>query len=144
MFCINLAMNVMCKDTMLCPEQIKEIFQNKIPNEIEIGIVGGGNIGFAIGTALIRKRVVMTKNLFVSCPHLESHEKWRRIGVPVTCSNGDVVKKCEIIFICVEPNVVQKCALEIEMSIEPAVCGSDKVFISVSSGVTLNALVLVS
>lgn len=86
----------------------------------------------------------MAKDLYVSCPHLESLEKWSKIGAHVTTDNGVVVRNCSIIFICVEPNVVRKCALQIEMSVDRIACRSDKLLLSVSTGVTLDALMVVS
>lgn len=74
---------------------------------------------------------------------MESLDKWRQIGVRVMTSNGLVVTKCDTIFVCVQPQVLYKCAQEIEASIEAAVCKKDKIFISVLTGVTLDLLSLV-
>lgn len=71
-------------------------------------------------------------------------ERWRHIGANVTEKNGVVVTKCDIIFICVKPHVMLQCAQQVEGNIEPNVCDSNKLFVSVLTGTDLDQLELVS
>lgn len=76
----------------------------------------------------------------VSGPNLENLEKWREIGTTTTDINGEVVTKCDIIFICVKPHMLLTCAAQIENSIGPSAKEKDKIFISVLAGTTLDQL----
>lgn len=70
-------------------------------------------------------------------------ERWRRLNARVTDINGIVVTKCDIVFICVKPKMLYKCAQQIESQIEPYVCDTDKLFVSVVTGTTIDTLELV-
>lgn len=89
--------------------------------------------------------ILKPSQIYVSCTSLSSKslDKWRQIGANVTDKNGLVVTKSDIIFICVKPHVMYQCAQQIEGNIEPAVCDSDKLFVSLMTGVTLDKLELV-
>lgn len=84
--------------------------------------------------------------MYVSCSSLNSKnlEKWRQIGAQTSDKNGWVVTKSNIIFICVKPNLIYQCAQEVEGNIESSVCDSDKIFVSIMTGPTLDQLELVS
>lgn len=81
--------------------------------------------------------------VYVSGPHQENLEKWRKIGVHTTKHNGVVVTKCDIIFICVKSHQLYRCSQQIEAEIGKSVCDSYKLFISVVTGVTVDQLELV-
>lgn len=131
--------------------------------EERIGFLGGGNIAFAIGSCLIANGIfvlyllifvfskskisgVKPQHLYVSCSSLNSKNlgKWRHIGAHTSDKNGWVVTKSDIIFICVKPNLMYQCAQEVEGNIEPVVCDSDKIFVSLMTGMTMDQLELVS
>lgn len=79
----------------------------------------------------------------VSGPNLENLEKWRALGATTTVNNGEVVSKCDIVFICVKPHLLQTCAQQIEAGIGPGVRDMNKLFVSVLAGVALDQLELV-
>lgn len=82
--------------------------------------------------------------IVVSGPNLSNLEKWRVLGANITDDNGVVVTKCDIIFICVKPHLLQTCAQQVEANIERTVVDKDKLFVSVLAGVSLDQLELVS
>ena len=89
---------------------------------------------------------VKPQHVYASCSSLNSKnlEKWRHIGAHTSDKNGWVVTKSDIIFICVKPNLLYQCAQEVEGNIEPVVCDSGKIFVSLMTGTTLDQLELVS
>lgn len=89
------------------------------------------------------KGIIRAGNMYASGPNPKNMERWRQLNVRVTDKNGIVVAKCDIIFICVKPNLLFKCAQQIEGQIEAPVCDADKLFISVATGITIDTLVLV-
>lgn len=80
----------------------------------------------------------------VSGPNLNNLEKWRVLGANITEDNGVVVTKCDIIFICVKPHLLQLCAQQVEGGIDRIVCDKDKLFVSVLAGISLDQLELVN
>lgn len=109
-----------------------------------IGFLGGGNMAFAIGYGLINRGIVKPTQIVVSGPNVENLERWRILGTTITDNNGVVVTKCDIIFICVKPHILQLCASQVERNIESSIRDKDKVFVSVLAGVTLDQLELVT
>lgn len=84
--------------------------------------------------------IIKPTQVVVSGPNLVNLEKWRVLGANVTEDNGVVVSKCDIIFICVKPHMLQLCASQIRKSCEQDVTSKDKLFVSVLAGVTLDQL----
>lgn len=78
--------------------------------------------------------------MIVSGPNIENLEKWRVLGATVTSDNGAVVSKCDIVFICVKPHLLQICANQVEATIKPGARDKDVTFVSVLAGVTLDSL----
>lgn len=119
------------------PQRKKE---NMAKLDERIGFLGGGNMAFAIGSGLINRGIVKPGQVLVSGPNIENLEKWRLLGTSVTDKNGEVVNKCDIIFICVKPHLLMTCAAQVESNIVPATKDKDKVFVSVLAGCTLEQL----
>lgn len=86
--------------------------------------------------------IVKPNQLTVSGPHLENLERWRVLGTNVTDDNGKVVSKCDIIFICVKPHLLQICGSQVESTIEPGALDKDRLFVSVLAGIELDQLEL--
>lgn len=84
--------------------------------------------------------VIKPAQVIVSGPNLENLEKWRVLGATVTTDNGAVVSKCDIVFICVKPHLLQICASQVESTIKPGVRDKDVTFVSVLAGVALEQL----
>lgn len=87
--------------------------------------------------------IIKPTQVVVSGPNLVNLEKWRVLGANITEDNGVVVTKCDIIFICVKPHLLNTCASQVESGIERDVINKDKLFVSVLAGVTLDQLELV-
>lgn len=88
--------------------------------------------------------IIKPSQVIVSGPHLENLEKWREIGAATTDINGEVVLKCDIVFICVKPHILQMCAAQIESQISGTAREKDKIFVSVLAGISLDQLEKVS
>lgn len=111
-------------------------------NVRKIGFVGGGNMAFAIGAGLVDRGVITPKDLMTSGPHLENLKRWVELGTEITTNNAEVVRKCEVIFLCVKPNKIKTCAEEIKDATDSSEITSfqEKLFVSVLAGVKLESL----
>lgn len=88
--------------------------------------------------------IIKPSQVVVSGPNLDNLEKWRDLGAATTDINGDVVTKCDIVFICVKPHLLLTCATQVENVILPSVKEKDKIFVSVLAGISLEQLENVS
>lgn len=88
--------------------------------------------------------IIKSSQVIVSGPNLDNLEKWRELGAATTDINGEVVAKCDIIFICVKPHMLLTCATQIENYIATSVKEKDKIFVSVLAGISLDQLETVS
>lgn len=115
---------------------------NLLSDERKIGFVGGGNMAFAIGAGLVERGCITAKDIFTSGPNLDHLTRWVDMGVFVTKDNSEVVRKADVVFICVKPNKLKVCAEQIKASTQSSEVESlqKKLFVSVLAGVTLDSL----
>uniref|UniRef100_A0A182MAJ4 pyrroline-5-carboxylate reductase n=1 Tax=Anopheles culicifacies TaxID=139723 RepID=A0A182MAJ4_9DIPT len=87
--------------------------------------------------------VLKGEQVWVSATNLENlRNRWGPLGVThVTTNNEEIVSAADIVFICVKPQVFPQIAGYIEHAAENRVVNvSDKLFVSIMAGVTLNRL----
>ncbi|XP_055375260.1 pyrroline-5-carboxylate reductase 3 [Condylostylus longicornis] len=107
-----------------------------------IGFIGGGNMAFAIALGLINRNVIQPNQILTSGPHIENLERWTKMGTSITVDNYEVVEKCDIIFLCVKPKILESCCKDLYKSScnKLSIAAVDKIFLSVLAGVTLEQL----
>ncbi|GAB0088826.1 Pyrroline-5-carboxylate reductase [Sergentomyia squamirostris] len=120
------------------PEDTDEIIMAKFDERI--GFLGGGNMAFAIGSGMVNRGLVKPSQILASGPHLENLIRWKKMGSETTADNEDVIIKCDIIFICVKPHILEKCAAEIQRKHIRSIRDSDKLFISVIAGISIEVI----
>lgn len=98
----------------------------------KIGIIGVGNMGGAIATALCKNKydLILSNH---SKKNLEKFEDFE--NVKTTTSNIEVVKEAHYIILAVKPNMYKKVIDEIKEFLS-----EDKVFISIAAGFTIKSL----
>lgn len=111
-------------------------------NVRKIGFVGGGKMAFAIGAGLIEREVVTANDLMVSGPHLENLTRWVELGADITTNNAEVVRRSDVIFICVKPHKLKTCAEQINSLTQSSELAAfqEKLFVSVLAGIKLETL----
>ncbi|KAL3286549.1 hypothetical protein HHI36_001053 [Cryptolaemus montrouzieri] len=109
-------------------EGITKIFE-------KIGFIGGGNMARAIFDGIVDAGLVETKQIYVSGPRLENLEFFKQKGASIITSNGAVVDYCDVIFICVKPQILHEVVRQIiDQSKEQ---WDKKIFVSVLAGTSI-------
>jgi len=104
---------------------------------VKIGFVGMGTIGQMLVTALARSGVVHAGDLVVSS---RTPDKLKRLqasvpGVQVAPNNGDLVRQCAVVFLCVKAPDTRAVLAEAGSLLTP-----DHLVVTVTNAITIPAL----
>lgn len=102
--------------------------------KINIGIIGGGNMGRAIAIALTQCENFA---ISVSNPHIDKIKHLKKFGISLTSKNIDVVLKADVVILAVKPNLIEAVSTEIKPYLN-----SKKLLISVAAGILINQLAI--
>ncbi|XP_058809217.1 uncharacterized protein LOC131674517 [Phymastichus coffea] len=105
--------------------------------EKKVGFIGGGNMAQAIGFGLVKKGVLKSQNIWVSCRTEQSLSIWKSFGIHTTLKNHEVIKNCDIIFLSIKPHILDEALATCKNSIYKF---EGKLYVSVIVGVSLDAL----
>lgn len=101
-----------------------------------IGFIGAGNMGGAIINGLINSKYPK-ENIFISHPSAAKVKKYSHLEITnESPENNFVVSNCDVIFLCVKPQIIEKVCESISNSIDP----ERHIIMSVAAGVTLAKL----
>lgn len=129
-----------------------------------LGFIGAGNMANAICEGLVRKgkflleiilfiitylksvldlgRVTYSQ-IYVSGPRLQHLESWKKKGAHITTKNGDILDEADVIFLSIKPHILPEAAANMFETCQPSKA-TNKLFISILAGVTLESLENVS
>ena len=102
---------------------------------MNITIIGSGNMGTALATAINDKSDVIRHHLTVTDKDLKKLKEFKDINVSVTQHNKEAIKTSDVIIICVKPHVVPKVLEEINKYKK-----DDVLIISIAVGITVKTL----
>ncbi|XP_055587973.1 uncharacterized protein LOC129740346 [Uranotaenia lowii] len=110
-------------------------------SNVNIGFIGGGNMAYAIAAGLINKGVLKPQQIMVSATNLDNlRKRWERLLVDrLTVDNVEVIRKSDIVFLCVKPHILPICRRSMEGSSNIPDCNT-KLMVSILAGVTLERL----
>ncbi|XP_028167214.1 uncharacterized protein LOC114357676 [Ostrinia furnacalis] len=109
--------------------------------EYNLGFIGGGNMSTIIFKGILRNDTHPASQTWVSGPHPENLEHWKKMGANVTCSNGEVFEKCDIVFLGVKPAMLHEALKDVGDSLSRRfVDNPDLLVISMLAGVNLDSL----
>lgn len=102
-----------------------------------VGFIGAGNMAQCIIKG-IRSAGIASKNIWVSAPSMKNLETLKEEGYNTTQRNGDVIKKCSIVFLCVKPHLMDVVGAEVQPQLT-----TNHLVISVAAAVKISHLVAV-
>jgi pyrroline-5-carboxylate reductase len=98
----------------------------------KIAVLGAGKLGEALITGLIEAKVAHKEQFIATAAHEERLEQLRRkLGIATTISNGEAVRKSQIVLLCVKPQTVQEVVRQVSDDLTP-----HHLLISVAASVT--------
>ncbi|XP_050349414.1 uncharacterized protein LOC126772852 [Nymphalis io] len=104
-----------------------------------LGFIGGGNMSTAIFKGIQKNDNHPVSKIWVAGPRLHSLQHWKELGANVTTKNGELVNKCDVIFLGVKPGVLNEAVMNCLDSL--SVSGSKNVlFISMLVGTNIEYL----
>ncbi|XP_065287115.1 pyrroline-5-carboxylate reductase 3-like [Dermacentor albipictus] len=111
---------------------------DKVLKKVEnVGFIGAGNMAQCIMKG-IKSAGVAAKNIWVSAPSMKNLETLKEEGYNTTQRNGEVTKKCSIVFLCVKPHLMDVVGAEIQPQLT-----TNHLVISVAAAVKISHLVAV-
>jgi len=101
-----------------------------------VGFVGSGNMGEALIKGLLHGHLCRPDQIIGSDIRPERQKAIKEAyGVNVTASNGEVVKKSDIIVLAVKPQILKRVVQEVAKSLQPS-----QLIISIAAGVSMEAI----
>lgn len=102
----------------------------------KIGIIGCGNMGRAMISALLKSSDISNDDIIVSTKRENSAEKIRNdFKVKTTVVNSEVAEKSNILFLAVKPHFFKEVIGEIKDKIN-----NDTIIISIAAGITISQI----
>lgn len=101
-------------------------------SEIKIGFVGAGNMAGAIIDSIISSDIISVNDLYFFDTNPEKIELFRGAGLNFVASNNELVKKCDVIFLAVKPQVIDMVLQDIKD------CSAGKNFVSIAAGISVS------
>ncbi len=102
----------------------------------KIGIIGCGNMGRAMLSALLKSSDISNDDIIVSTKRENSAEKIRNdFKVKTTLVNSEVAEKSNILFLAVKPQFFKEVIEEIKDKIN-----NDTIIISIAAGITISQI----
>jgi pyrroline-5-carboxylate reductase len=98
----------------------------------KITILGGGNLGGAIATGLLKSNYTSPENIIITRRRSHLLVDFEEKGVGLMSDNVDAIKGAEVVILAVKPHQIQDLLAEIS----PAVIASKPVIVSVITGVS--------
>ena len=97
-----------------------------------VGFIGCGNMGSAMIRGMIQSKVVVPEKIIVNDRNVKKMKSLNTdLGVQMEKSANNLVKKADIIFLAVKPNVYGTVLEEIKKDFT-----KDKIFVSIAAGIT--------
>jgi len=107
--------------------------------EKTIGFIGGGEMAWAMVCGFISGEGGLNpSNLFVSNPSSGKLKRYADKGIPTTNDNIAVIKKCDVIFLCVKPQIFPTVADQVKKNEGGNACC--KLIVSIMAGVTIETM----
>ncbi|WWO97343.1 MAG: pyrroline-5-carboxylate reductase [Candidatus Dasytiphilus stammeri] len=102
----------------------------------KLGFIGGGNIAQTLIAGFVKSRLISPMNIYVYDCHQEKNQFLHQTyGINFTSSEEEVMKKCDILFLALKPNVLLK-VLKDKFSY----LSENTLVISLAAGITLEVL----
>lgn len=102
----------------------------------KIGFLGGGAMGEALITGLLRTGVIEPSEIYISDISEQRLEQLRgKLGVNTTTDNLAIVSEADIVIIAVKPHIAASVLKEISASARPG-----QTFISIAAGVPISLI----
>ncbi len=98
----------------------------------KIAIIGGGNLGAAIASGLLKSGFCNAEHLTITRRNTQPLAEYARLGVTITSDNNMAVKNADVIILAVKPYQVADVLGQVKKSLK-----KNKIIISVITGISI-------
>jgi pyrroline-5-carboxylate reductase len=85
-----------------------------------VAVLGAGKMGSILLQALLKEGVISPSTAIATVQHAERAKQLSsKLNIPVTTNNPSAVRKADIVFICVKPQIVGEVVKQIRATITP-------------------------
>jgi pyrroline-5-carboxylate reductase len=85
----------------------------------KIAIIGGGNLGSAIASGLLKSNIILPQNITLTRRKIHIIENFRESGINVISDNFIAVNESDLLIFAVKPNQLLSLLTELKDSIDP-------------------------
>ncbi len=101
---------------------------------MKVGFIGFGRMGSALASGIIDAGVANAEDVVVSDVDGDARKRAVELRVDVAKNNVDLIRQCDVIFLCVKPNKIGEVLKEVGSKTR------GKTLVSIAAGVTLKSL----
>jgi pyrroline-5-carboxylate reductase len=106
-------------------------------SEITLGFIGAGVMASAIFEQLIKGNVYKSSQIIVSYPSANVTKKYSHLNLGAeTVDNEYIVKNCNVLFLCVKPQILDS----VLKSIVPFIDTQRQLIVSIITGIQISVL----
>ncbi|XP_002119423.5 NADP-dependent oxidoreductase domain-containing protein 1-like [Ciona intestinalis] len=114
---------------------IQFLHQSPPRHALKIGLIGCGRLGKQVVMSMLKFTDVKPNELYISTRRPESIGSFQKVGINCFHDNKEVVRTCDVIFLCCLPSQIHAVADDITGHIRP-----NSLFMSFVTGVPLHRL----
>ena len=104
-----------------------------------IGFIGFGNMGSALAKGAIAAKVLKASRVLVFDHNADVRADLKKARIPIAKQPLDVVKKSDIVFLCVKPQDMKQAVLPLGLQANPKVLRTT-CFVSIAAGIPIKRL----
>ena len=99
-----------------------------------IGIIGAGNMAYAIISGIVKSSIVEKERIIVSNPtEVKLLNLRNKLGVITTTNNKEVAEKADILILAVKPNIYKTVIGEVKSTVK-----EDVILVTIAAGISLD------
>lgn len=84
--------------------------------------------------------LIKYSQIYVSGPHIENLEYWKKLGANVSIHNGKIAEEVDVIFLAIKPHILPTAIANIYDTVQDCQKVHNKLFVSILAGITLEQL----
>lgn len=115
----------------------------------KIGFIGGGQMALALAKGFMASGLISPGQVLASAPSDSNLMLWRQLNAETTHVNAELVRKCDVIFLAVKPNIFPMVMRGLRDSVSNTKESKDasgllttdsKLFVSIMAGIKMETL----
>ena len=99
-------------------------------NNIKLGIIGAGNMAFAIASGVLNSALINPENIYVSDKDEKKLDAAKKLGINTSTDNAYVAENADIIILAVKPDIY-------DVVIKELAGFTENIYVSIAPGISI-------